>query len=111
MLTSDDVMLFSKILSINKLKPKWATVCDKIFFLLKNSTVVVKNKNKDVPIKIVYKNKSTFKVLVTRKDIVIKIVKNTINKFLLLISDLIYLSLDPKTINIKKGTRKGIISL
>ena len=69
-------MLFSKILSINKLKPKWATVCDKIFFLLKNSTVVVKNKNKEVPIKIVYKNKSTWKFLVTRKDIVIEIVKN-----------------------------------
>ena len=46
-----------------------------------------------------------------KNDKIIEIIKNITSKFLLFTSDLIHLSFDPKTINIKNGIKKGTISL
>ena len=53
-IVSEDKILLNKILSINKLKPKCAIVCEKLLnFLINNSLIVVKSKKKAAEIKTV----------------------------------------------------------
>ena len=82
-----------------------------LFFLIKKSLIVIKNKYRAPEIIVKLIRKFTSKFFTIKNDLKIeknytKIKFNLLSKF-----DLIHLSLGPIAINIKNGTKKGIISL
>ena len=104
-------ILLNKILSINKLNPKWAIFWDKFLnSFLKKSLTVIKNKKNAAVNKTVFVRKLMFKFLIINRVNIREIIKNKTRYNLFFKSDLTHFSCGPIAIKIRNGIKKGIIN-
>tara|TARA_B100000524_G_C23527537_1_gene326473 strand:+ start:387 stop:725 length:339 start_codon:yes stop_codon:yes gene_type:complete len=111
-MTSVEKILFSKILNINRLKPKCAIFCEKFLnFFNKKSLDVIKNKKKAEDTNMVFIRNFVFEYSIINKDSKNEIMKNKNKYNLFFNSDFTHFSFGPIAMAIKNGIKKGIINL
>ena len=82
-----------------------------MYFLIKKSLKVIKNKQRALDTKIVFISRLVLNFLTIKKDNTIEIAKNNTKQNLSTIFDLIHFNLGPIAIAIKNGIKNGIINL